>query len=126
MKESFGQDIVFCVTNIAIKTPKSVLFPSVVKGICNNTDVLKLINRYGHGSSYELIEEIETETALQVISDQKQNRVVIPVDLEEMERSSSVGIMIADNVDNLECMLSGFGTSQSKLHPSNGEKARTR
>ena len=49
LKESFGQDIVFCVTNGAIKTPKSVLFPSVVKGICNNTEVLKLINKYGHG-----------------------------------------------------------------------------
>ena len=111
LKESFGQDIVFCVTNGAIKTPKSVLFPSVVKGICNNTEVLKLINKYGHGISYELIDEIETESALKVISDQKENRVVIPVDLEEMERSSSVGIMIADNNDNLEYTLSGSGTS---------------
>ena len=111
MKESFGQDIVFCVTNGAIKTPKSVLSPSVVKGICNNTEVLKLINKYGHGISYELIEEIETESALKEISDQKENRVVFPVDLEKMERSSSVGIMIADNIDNLECTLSGSGTS---------------
>ena len=57
-----------------------------------------------------MIEEIETESALKVISDQKENRVVIPVDLEEMERSSSVG-MIADNMDNLEYTLSGSGTS---------------
>lgn len=31
LKESFAQDIVFSVTNSAVKTPKSVLFSSVVK-----------------------------------------------------------------------------------------------
>ena len=88
-----------------------VLFQSVVKGICNNNEILKLINKYGHGISYELVEEIETESALKVISDQRENRIVIPTDFEEMERSTSVGIMVADNIDNLECMLSGSGTS---------------
>ena len=85
LKESFGQDIVFCATNGATKTLKSVLFPSVVKGIRNNTEILKRINKYGHGISYELVEEIETESALKAISDQRENRVVIPADFEEME-----------------------------------------
>ena len=75
------------------------------------TEVLKLTNKYRHGISYELIEEIETESALKVISDQKENRVVIPVDLEVLEKSSSVGIMITNYIDNLECTLSGSGTS---------------
>ena len=57
------------------------------------------------------MEEIETESALKVISDQKENRVIIPVDLEGMERSSSVGIMIARNINKLGCTLSGSGTS---------------
>ena len=38
LKESFAQDIVFSVTNGVVKTPKSVLFPSVVKALCNNRD----------------------------------------------------------------------------------------
>ena len=38
LKESFAQDIVFSVTNGVEKTPKSVLFPSVVKALCNNRD----------------------------------------------------------------------------------------
>ena len=42
LKESFGQDIVFSVTNGAVKTPKSVLFPSVVKALCKNIDFVKL------------------------------------------------------------------------------------
>ena len=66
LKESFAQDIVFPVTNGAVKTPKSVLFPSVVKAIFNNIEVVKLI-KYGHGVSYYLVEEIEIEFALKVI-----------------------------------------------------------
>ena len=61
LKESFGQDIVFSATNGAVKTPKSVLFPSVVKALSNNIEVVKLMYKYGHGVSYDLVEEIETE-----------------------------------------------------------------
>ena len=45
LKESFGQDIVFSATNGVAKTPKSVLFPSVVKDLCNNIEVVKRINK---------------------------------------------------------------------------------
>ena len=38
LKESFAQDIAFSVTNGVEKTPKSVLFPFVVKALCNNRD----------------------------------------------------------------------------------------
>ena len=77
LKNSISQDMVYSVSNENIKTPKSVLFPSVVKSLWNNTEVLRLINHYGHGISYSLIEEIETEHALQIISEQKEKRVII-------------------------------------------------
>ena len=64
---------IYTVSNGAIKTPKSVLFPLLMKSLCNNTEILRLINKYGHGIGYNLIEEIETEYALQVISKQKEN-----------------------------------------------------
>lgn len=111
LKESFAQDIVFSVTNGVVKTPKSVLFPSVVKALCNNTEIVKLINKYGHGVSYDLVEEIETEYALEVINEQRENRVVIPTNVMQEESRSSVALMVADNIDNLECTLSGSGTS---------------
>ena len=60
-----------------MKTPKSVLFPAVVKALCNNTEVVRLINKCGHGISYNLIEEIETEFALKVINEQTLNRMLI-------------------------------------------------
>ena len=111
LKESFAQDIVFSVTNGVVKTPKSVLFPSVVKALCNNTEIVKLINKYGHGVSYDLVEEIETEYALEVINEQRENRVVIPTNVMQEESRSSVALMVADNIDNLECTLSGSGIS---------------
>jgi hypothetical protein len=72
---------------------------------------VKLINKYGHGISYNLIEEIETEYALNIIDKQAENRVVIPTVLDTTEGNSPVALMIADNIDNLEITLSGSGTS---------------
>ena len=88
-----------------------MLFPAVVKALCNNTEILKLINKFGHGISYDLVEEIETEYALEVINKQRENRVVIPANVIQEEARSTVALMVADNIDNLECTLSGSGTS---------------
>ena len=69
LKNSTAQDIVYCVPGGITKTLKSVLFPIVVKSVCNNVEVVELINNYGHGISYKLIEEIETEHGLMVINE---------------------------------------------------------
>ena len=54
----------FSVTSGAVvKTPKSVLIPSVLKALCNNTKIVTLINKYAQGASYDLVEEIEIEYA---------------------------------------------------------------
>ena len=59
LKNSLAPDI--SVSNGAIKMPQSVLIPFVVKALCNNTEVLRLINKCGHGISYNLIDKIETD-----------------------------------------------------------------
>ena len=66
LKNSVAQDIVYAVSNGTIQTPKSVLFPTVVKSLCNNTEVLKIVSQYGHGISYDKVEEIETEYASKI------------------------------------------------------------
>ena len=111
LKNSIAQDIVYAASNGAIKTPKSILFPTVVKALCNNTEVIRIINQYGHGISYSMIEEIETEHALKVINEQKESRVIIPEGITADNCGSPVALMIADNIDNLESTLSGSGTS---------------
>ena len=78
LKNSIAQDFVYAASNGTIKTSKSILFPTVVKALCNNTEVIRIINQYGHGISYSMIEEIETEHALKVINKQKESRVIIP------------------------------------------------
>ena len=50
----------------------------MVKALCNNTEVVKLINRCGHRIGYNLVAKIETEFALKVINEQTLNRVLIP------------------------------------------------
>ena len=82
----------------------------MVKALCNNTEVVKLINKCGHGISYNLIEEIEMEFALKVISEQTLNRVLIPDECNKPD-NPPVALMVADNIDNLECTISGAGTS---------------
>ena len=111
LKNSIAQDIVYCVSGGKTKTPKSVLFPTVVKSLCNNVEEVKLINNYGHGISYNLIEEIETEHALMVINEQKENKVILPNEAFQDNESCCVGLMVADNIDNMEGTLTGSGTS---------------
>ena len=41
----------------------------------------------------------------------RENRVVIPPIVTQEETRSTVALMVADNIDNLECTLSGSGTS---------------
>ena len=55
LKNSVAQDIVYAVSNGTIKT--HVLFLTVVKSLCNNTEVIKIINRYGHSISYDKVEK---------------------------------------------------------------------
>ena len=109
---SIAQDLVYLVFSRNIKTPKSVLFfPTVVKSLCNNTEVVRLISHYGHRISNSLFEEVETEHALQTISEQKQKWVIIPDNMESDDVDSFVALMVADNIDNLECTLIGAGMS---------------
>ena len=58
-----------------------------------------------------MIEEIETEYALKHISEQNHNRVIVPPEFQNKHTNSSVALMAAENVDNLENTLSGAGTS---------------
>ena len=94
-----------------MKTPKSVLFPTVIKSLCNNTEVIKIINQYGHGISYDKVGEIETEYALKVIDELKQSRVIILECFTANSCEISVALMVAENIDNLENTITGSRTS---------------
>ena len=73
-KQRYAQDIAVCLFFFSVKngtvveTPKSLLFPSIVKALCKNTEIGQLINKYAQGASYDLVEEIEMEYASEVIN----------------------------------------------------------
>ena len=48
---------------------------------------------------------------LQIISEQKEKWVIIPDNMKSDDGDSSVALMVADNIDNLECALSGASMS---------------
>lgn len=101
---------------------RSILFPFLVKSLCNNKDIVKLVNKYGHSVSYDLLQEIEF--ALKVINSyaQRENRVVIS----QEPSLSGVALMVIDNTDNLQItydrnlteVFSNFFLNFSHVHKS--------
>ena len=79
-----------------MKTSKSVLFPCVVKSLCNNLELLAMINGLGQGISYNLV-----------------SLVVIPDEEDLRNAENNIAIMVAD-IDNLENTATGLGTHISE------------
>ena len=58
LKLSIMQDLFYNVTQACVKTPKSVLLPSIVKNLTCNTKMINILNKLGHGICYTLTTEI--------------------------------------------------------------------
>lgn len=52
------------------------------------------------------VEEVDAECVLDIINEQKENRVVIPKQAKQQEIKQSTALMIVDNIENLESTLS--------------------
>ena len=85
---------------------------------------MNILNKYGHGISYRLINEIETDFALQSMKQQADKKVLLPNDV--LNYDNNVMLMVGDNINNLEHTLTGQDTShmvnsillQSKIEPN--------
>jgi len=105
LSNSFGQDLVYAVTNGKLKPPKHILLPYAVKSLTGNVELIHTLNRFGHGVSYSLLQEIDTAICLQKLL--LKNEVSLPLDL-----CPGIFTTLAwDNIDCLEETLSGGGTS---------------
>ena len=103
MKLSFSQDLSYAITHGKIKTPKSILFPYVIKSLTNNTELINIAHKYVHGISLTILEELDTEYALlQLNRREETGGVVLPEGCEERE----IAIVVADNIDRNEETLS--------------------
>lgn len=116
--KSFAQDLIFGVTGGRQKTPKHVLLPYAVKSLTNNVQLIRIINRCGHGMSYTQLEELNTALCLQKLSATPENTVPLPESIKPYISTS----LAWDNIDRLEETLSGGGTS----HRVNGIAVQAR
>ena len=100
---SLGQDI-YAVTKVPL--PKHILLPFTIKSLTGNTELIKIINRFGHGISYSKTLEIATALALQKMVE-AESGVVLPNEVQSLQPTS----LVFNNIDRLEETLSGASTS---------------
>lgn len=60
---SIGQDLLYCVSHGRVKTPKHVSLSVAVKQMTGSSQVVSLLNRFGHGVSESQLSEIDTAMA---------------------------------------------------------------
>lgn len=105
---SISQDIVTAVTIGKVKTSKHVLLPWVIKTLTGNVEVIKILNRLGHGCSYTALEEIDTALAIdKLAATESPSEVPLPGNIHQ----GICTVLAFDNIDRLEETLSGSGTS---------------
>ena len=104
---SIFQDLMFAVSEGTCPTAKHVLLPWTVKTLTGNVELIKMLNRFGHGISYSKLEEIETALCLQEIENVNEMGVAPPLNVYPRVPTT----LAFDNIDRLEETLSGGGTS---------------
>ena len=103
---SLAQDLLYNVSNGRQKTPKHVSLPLAVKNLTGSKEVITLLNRYGHGMSYDQVLEMETRLAENLFEEQEHG-VILP----KVVSPNVFSIFCWDNIDLLEETLSGRGTT---------------
>ena len=102
---SFGQDIVYAISNGQQNSAKHVLLPYAVKFLTGNVQLIHILNRLRHSVSYSVLEETDTALSLQKLSNSTEN-VPIPLSL----HSGAFTTLAWDNIDCIEEIFSGGGT----------------
>ena len=72
--KSFGQDLIYTISNGRTRTKKHVLLSFAIKRKTGSKDVLRWINRYGHGISYDEVNVLETFLAEEATYNQTNRR----------------------------------------------------
>ena len=98
---SYSQDIIYAVSCGKIKTLKYLLLPHTIKKLKNYTELVNFIRKLGHGASYTVIEELDTESACKMIEKQQQNKVILPDGKQEEVFTRVVTVKIAHKEQTL-------------------------
>ena len=104
---SLVQDLIYNVSEGRVKIPKSISFPCTIKNLTNNTELVNVVNRLGHGVIYIAPMELFVENAYKIYEEKFERSLVLPRDVLKEEFT----IYVADidrlmNIDRLEETLS--------------------
>ena len=102
---SVAQDVLYCARRGRVKTPKYVLLPLTVQHLTRSSQVVTILNRFGHGISYSQVEELDTALAEEILA--REEDVPLP---SHIDRSVSV-VFAADNNDLLKETPTGANTT---------------
>ena len=108
---SIAQDIVYVTSHGNIKSPKHVALPMTVKSKTGSSEIVTLLNQFGHGISYSVLREAETAMAERQTQRQEAGSL-----LPSNAQRNVFATFGFDNNDLLEETLSGKGTP----HATNG------
>ena len=84
-----------------------MLLPYAVKSLTGNVEIIKILNKFGHGVSYSQLEENETALCLQKLAASVNQKVALPACIKPYVFTK----LAWDNIDRLEETLTGKGTS---------------
>ena len=104
--DSIAQDIVYAVSGGSQVPPKHILLPVAVKSLTGNVELIRILNRLGHGMSYTNVEENETALCLLKISGAA-NEVMLPENI----LPHLFTTLAWDNINQIEETLKEEGTT---------------
>ena len=74
------------------------MLSNTIKTLTNNTELINIVNRLGHGISYSILNELITENAFKIQEEQFDGKCILPVGCQK----NMFTIYVADNIDTIE------------------------
>jgi hypothetical protein len=100
---SIAQDIIHCASNARVKLPKQVGLAMTIRHLTGCKQLVVLLNRMGHSSSYDEVRAVDTSLAKEVLAKVETSGTVIPSNIS----SGSFIQLAADNNDLNEETIDG-------------------
>ena len=104
-----GQDLIHCASHARVKLPKQVGLAMCVKHLTGSKQLITILNKMGHCSSYEEIAQVETSLANESLARADQSGVLIPTNI----NPGAFIQMAVDNNDIDEETIDGKNTTHA-------------
>ena len=104
---SVAEDILHCASRGRLKTPKHIYLPMAVRNMTDSSQVVALLNRFGHGLSSSQMQELDTALAKRQLQ-RNVDEVFLPSNIDSNGHSIS---FCWDNNDIMEETLSDVATT---------------